>query len=230
MDFPFGRTVPIAHRGAHDESHPENSPAAFQRALDLGFEGVELDACNLADGSLVVRHDAWLELSDERVAIPTLHPDDARVVAAGLQPLEPILEVLAASNVLVVFDWKGFGYEDRAVRLLDDHGLTSRTIVSTSVEEALLRFKSLEPQLCTGLTAPGLSKRLPPAPVLPLLARRWRCEAVMLDQAFVSQAAVTAVREAGLGLFLWTAQTEEDVARLRAYAPDGIMTDLAQAG
>src|SRR5919197_4922159 len=133
MDFPFGRTLAIAHRGAHDERHPENSPAAFERALDLGFEGVELDACNLADGSFVVRHDGWLDVGDERVPIPTLTADDPRALGAGLQPLEPILEMLAGSNVLLVVDWKGLGDEDAAAALLARYRLSRRAIVSTSV-------------------------------------------------------------------------------------------------
>jgi glycerophosphoryl diester phosphodiesterase len=224
-DFPFDRTIAIAHRGAHDESHPENSPAAFQRALDLGFEGVELDACNLADGSFVVRHDGWLELGEERVPIPTLTPGDPRVVAAGLQPLEPILEILGGSNVLVVFDWKGLGAEDRAAALLARHGLTRRTVVSTSVVEALTLFRKADPALTTGLTVPNLSRRLPPPPVVPALARRHRCQAVMLEKDFVSAGMAAAIRDSGLGLFIWTAKTGAEVEELRRYEPDGIMAD-----
>jgi glycerophosphoryl diester phosphodiesterase len=224
-DFPFDRTITIAHRGAHDESHAENSPAAFQRALDLGFEGVELDACNLADGSFVVRHDGWLELGDERVPIPTLAPDDPRVVAAGLQPLEPILEILGGSNVLVVFDWKGLGAEDRAAASLARHGLSRRTVVSTSVAEALTLFREADAALTTGLTVPNLSRRLPPPPLVPALARRHRCQAVMLEKDFLSPGMAAAIRDSGLGLFLWTAQSSAELHELRRYEPDGIMTD-----
>jgi glycerophosphoryl diester phosphodiesterase len=227
VDFPFDRTIAIAHRGAHDESHPENSPAAFQRALDLGFEGVELDACNLADGSFVVRHDGWLELGDERVPIPTLDPDDSRVVAAGLQPLEPILEILGRTDVVVVFDWKGLGAEDRAAALLARHGLTRRTVVSTSVVDALMLFRQADPALTTGLTIPNLSRRPPPAPIVPALARRHRCQAVMLEKDFISPGMAAAIRDSALGLFLWTAQTTAQVEELRRYEPDGIMTDAA---
>jgi glycerophosphoryl diester phosphodiesterase len=36
------RTLAIGHRGASGHE-PENSPAAFRRALALGADGVELD-------------------------------------------------------------------------------------------------------------------------------------------------------------------------------------------
>ncbi len=47
-----------AHRGFHDALHgaPENSIAAFQRALDYGY-GVELDVHLTRDGRLAVIHD-----------------------------------------------------------------------------------------------------------------------------------------------------------------------------
>ena len=49
----------LAHRGLYDNEAgiPENSLAAFQRAIDHGF-GMEMDVQLTADGQLVVFHDA----------------------------------------------------------------------------------------------------------------------------------------------------------------------------
>lgn len=51
----------FAHRGLHDNNHqiPENSLAAFQRAVDAGY-GIELDVQLSADRIPVVFHDATL--------------------------------------------------------------------------------------------------------------------------------------------------------------------------
>ena len=46
----------IAHRGARGYE-PENTLAAFQLALDMGAEGIELDIFTLKTGELVVIHD-----------------------------------------------------------------------------------------------------------------------------------------------------------------------------
>jgi glycerophosphoryl diester phosphodiesterase len=46
----------IAHRGASAEL-PENTPAAFERAIELGADFVEFDVHAAADGKLVVCHD-----------------------------------------------------------------------------------------------------------------------------------------------------------------------------
>lgn len=54
--------VRFAHRGLHDPEQgiPENSMAAFQRAIDHGF-GAELDVHLMADGNLAVVHDSSLK-------------------------------------------------------------------------------------------------------------------------------------------------------------------------
>ena len=49
-----------AHRGLHGEGVPENSMAAFRKALDHGF-GIELDVHLMKDGTLAVIHDDSLK-------------------------------------------------------------------------------------------------------------------------------------------------------------------------
>jgi glycerophosphoryl diester phosphodiesterase len=49
--------IVIAHRGASSE-HPENTLPAFERAIELGADYVELDVHADAGGELVVTHDA----------------------------------------------------------------------------------------------------------------------------------------------------------------------------
>lgn len=58
--LPLSRHI-FAHRGLHDNNHqiPENSLAAFQRAVDAGY-GIELDVQLSADRIPVVFHDATL--------------------------------------------------------------------------------------------------------------------------------------------------------------------------
>lgn len=49
-------TVPIAHRGLHDNRIPENSLPAFMAAAEAGY-GIELDVHCASDDRLVVTHD-----------------------------------------------------------------------------------------------------------------------------------------------------------------------------
>ena len=202
MNFPFETTIAIAHRGAHDAQHPENSLAAIERAIQLGAAAVEFDVRSVGAGRLVVAHDP--------------PPESATAVA-----VEPFLEAIARSAVLLNFDWKGPRDEDRVGPLLASYGLVERTIVSADDPRPLRVMKQSMPQLTTGLS---WEAALSPDHV-PALLREAHADALMLDYHLVSPAIATAVREAGAGLFLWTVPDTATFESLRRFAPDGIATD-----
>jgi len=216
MKFPFGNTIAIAHRGAHDAQHPENSLAAIERAIRLGAAAVEFDVWGLEGGRLVVAHNlppAW-----------ETHPPKPLPEGSGrsqLGAVEPFLEAIARSGVLLNFDWKGLGGEDRVGPLLASYGLVDRTIVSADHPSPLRVMKQAMPQLTAGLS---WEAELPPDRV-PALLHEAHADALMLDYHVVSPAIATAVRAAGAGLFLWTVTDTMTFESLRRFAPDGIATD-----
>jgi glycerophosphoryl diester phosphodiesterase len=202
VKFPLGTTIAIAHRGAHDAQHPENSLAAIENAIRLGAAAVEFDVWSLGGGRFVVAHD--------------LPPESASAAA-----VEPYLEAVARSAVLLNFDWKGPRDEDRIGPLLASYGLVDRTIVSADGPRPLHVMKQSTPQLTTGLS---WEWKLSPDQV-PTLLRDAHADALMLDYHVVSPTVATAVRAAAAGLFLWTATDTATFDSLRRFAPDGIATD-----
>ncbi len=58
----------VAHRGASSEA-PENTLAAFERAIEVGADMIEFDVRRARDGKLVISHDPIGHLSSE---FPTL--------------------------------------------------------------------------------------------------------------------------------------------------------------
>lgn len=55
-----GNTYVIAHRGVHDDI-PENSLAAYQKAIDLGCDFIEIDIRTTKDGGLVSVHNSTID-------------------------------------------------------------------------------------------------------------------------------------------------------------------------
>ncbi len=55
------RPLVIAHRGASGGVAPENTMAAFERAVEMGADMIELDVHATKDGQIVVIHDAVLD-------------------------------------------------------------------------------------------------------------------------------------------------------------------------
>lgn len=99
--------VPIAHRGLHDETRPENSLAAIDAALGQGFP-IEIDVQTSADGRAVVFHDWNLQRltgRDARVKF-TNAADIAKLrLAGGSEPvpfLEDVLDLVNGRQPLII--------------------------------------------------------------------------------------------------------------------------------
>ena len=96
--------VRFAHRGLHDSSQgvPENSMAAFRRAVEHGF-GAELDVHLMADGNLAVVHDSSLKrVCGADVYIEDLTADDLRdYPLMGTEERIPLFQ-----DVLALFEGK----------------------------------------------------------------------------------------------------------------------------
>lgn len=98
-----------AHRGLHDLSQgiPENSLAAFRRAVDHGF-GAELDVHLMADGNLAVVHDSDLtRVCGKKVRIEDLTAADLKDyplqgTAETIPLFRDVLPIFAGKTPLIV--------------------------------------------------------------------------------------------------------------------------------
>ena len=103
---PTARLV-IAHRGASAEQ-PENTMAAFRRAVELGADAIELDVRLARDGTPVVIHDADARPHHERAAdqspraAPRNWPRSGSAVRSGYRRLEQVLREIALPILLEV--------------------------------------------------------------------------------------------------------------------------------
>ena len=113
---------PFAHRGLHDKEAgiPENSLAAFRRAVAHGY-AIELDVRQLADGSVVVFHDATLaRLCGQPVRLATLGGAAVQQyrllgTAEGIPSLAAALAVVSGQVPLLI-ELKGWGRPEPLAR------------------------------------------------------------------------------------------------------------------
>lgn len=167
----------IAHRGASAYA-PENTLPAFEKALRLGAEGIELDVQMTSDGYLVVIHDETIDrtsIGTGRIVDMTFEQlrqfDYGKWFGEAFtgQPIPLLQEVLT-----LIKDWDGLlnieiknnevpypGIEEAVLKLLRHNGFTERVIISSFNHEGIRRVRSLAPKIRTALLYPFSFLRIP---------------------------------------------------------------------
>ena len=159
-----------AHRGLFDNGGgiPENSLAAFQRAVEAGF-GIELDVQLTADGQLAVFHDRTLsrmcgpDVCLSKLSYEELHKytlmDSGEHIPLFSQALD-----LVAGRVPLIVEIKHYGKVELVAAATYD--MLSRYSGPYCVESfhplAMRWFKKNAPQVIRGQLASGVSARETP--------------------------------------------------------------------
>jgi glycerophosphoryl diester phosphodiesterase len=238
-----------AHRGASAE-RPENTLSAFERAVEVGVDALEMDVHVTRDGQLIVAHDGTAERTcGGRLAWTDLDLADVRrldagwgfVAADGTRPFagrairvptfEEVLDAFPAMRINV--DLKGgpaIGLLLDAVRRrrAEDRVTPASFHVSTLVElrrrgwGGETALSQAEVAALVGLPA-MLWRQLPftgTAAQVPVNVSRLR-----FDRAtFIAKC-----HSLGLRVDFWTVDDRDQAARLLALGADGIMTNHPRA-
>lgn len=140
----------IAHRGASD-SCPENTLKAFQKAVDQGADGIELDIYLTRDRKIVVIHDEHVTNKDNKpllVRKSTL--EELQKVDAGegekIPTLREIFENFENRFSIINVEIKSTGYftdgiEKELLSLIHTYHLQERIFVSSFNPLHLYRLK-----------------------------------------------------------------------------------------
>ncbi len=206
----------IAHRGVWGNGVPENSLAAFEQAIELGADMIELDVRRTRDRRLIVFHDA--ELAGAPVA--SLTRSEIESIAGMLPPLlEEALE-LARGRIALDVELKEDGYVDDLADLLSGFAASGGELIVTSfLERVLARLTELTPQLSRGLILSHSTERAP--------ERANACGAtiVLPKMHLVDEASLAEISNAGLTVIVWNFMAAEHAALLSDPRISGVITD-----
>jgi glycerophosphoryl diester phosphodiesterase len=216
-----GNCLVIAHRGAWGPGTP-NEPAgntleAFEAAIALGVDMIELDVRRTRDGQLVVFHDARVK------TVPTsaLPYDALKTKHTRARPplLSEVLE-LTKDRIALNLEIKEAGYVEDTIALLRPFGL-ERCLVSSFLDDVVREAKTLAPELRTGLLVGAgfrraLTIRLPAA----------GADCLVLHRRLADAAALTKAATAGVPCVVWTVNAPRTLDRYFANpAVEGVITD-----
>ena len=154
--WPDWSVISVAHRGGIVAGNPENTLAAFRRAIETGADVIEIDLRGTKDGEVVILHDATLDRTTNGGGPVTDHTlAELKLLDAGggerIPTYEEVLGLVSGTGVKLLLDIKVSPVLDKekVVRLTEKYGLTLDVIVGARTLEDLNEFRRLNPNLRT---------------------------------------------------------------------------------
>jgi glycerophosphoryl diester phosphodiesterase len=237
MELKLNKIKIFAHRG-FSCFFPEDSIVAFEKAIELGADGVECDVQKTADGRIVLMHDPTIDRTttghglickmklDEirKFSLKSVHSDSlehAKVWHDQKVPsLENFLELVKPSSIRLRIEIKEVGIEEQAIRLIKAFNVQDRTTVISFFPPVLVRIKEIDPNIQTSLLTTRFAQ-VPYNQIKPYINAVDFQFGQELNRQFYDQA-----RRDGMELDFWTIDTIAELQKSLKWKPDCITTNF----
>ncbi|MEO8239712.1 MAG: glycerophosphodiester phosphodiesterase family protein [Flavobacterium sp.] len=224
----MNKLLKIAHRGAK-AYEPENTLKAFQKALDLHADGIELDVHLSADGHLIVMHDETIDkMTNGKGFVNTLSLSELKSFLIADQYEIPTLnEVFDLINkkCLINIELKNRDTSTKVAALINEY-ISEKNwkyehfIVSSFDWKALQEVHSLDSKIPIGvLTETDLDMALAFAELI-------KARAIHPDYQLLNPENTKKIQEKGFWALPWTVNELEDIQKMKNYNVNGIITDF----
>ena len=223
----------IAHRGASGYA-PENTLAAFKRAIALGATFIETDLQLCRDSRFVAIHDDTVNRTTGGTGkVHDLSLADLKRLDAGawfgsefagerIPTLDEILEFSKKHDVVFYLELKpggSWGGEHALIGALRESQEVARTVVISFDAGVLEGLRKIEPTLMTGLLFDGQIAR-PLDKAVEVGARQLAVRGDLVTPALLAEA-----RKKDLQVVCWTVNQPAHMRLLIDAGVDGIMSD-----
>jgi glycerophosphoryl diester phosphodiesterase len=223
----------IAHRGASGHA-PENTLAAFRKAVSLGAPFIETDLQLSRDARFVAIHDATVDRTTGGTgAVHNFTLAELRQLDAGswfgseftgerIPTLEEIFAFSKKHDVVFYLELKpsgSWGGEHALIGALRESGEIPRSVVISFDTAILESLRKLEPTLMTGVLYEGQIDR-PVDRAVEIGARQVAVRGDLVTPALLAEA-----RKKDLQVVCWTVNHPAHMRLLIDAGVDGIMSD-----
>ena len=229
--------IRIAHRGASGEGlAPENTLAAFERAIQIGVDAVELDVRASRDGKVVVIHDATLDRTTNRTgAVSEMTLAEIRRADAGARvglrgervpTLDEVLDLIR-NRALALIEIKAGYLAERVLEVVDLLDAGSQVLIQSFDPDTVRRIKALDPTIPTAL----LVGKLPTSPSRVRARRMVReimevgANALTVWHATLTPPFFEEMRRRAVSVWTWTVDEEVAMRDMVQLGVQGIITN-----
>ena len=227
----FHETQITAHRGASKEA-PENTLAAFQRAIDEMADYIELDIQMTKDGYIVVMHDtSAYRTTGVSKNITDMTYDEVRNLDAGywfsdkyrgekVPSFEEVLKLVkgkAKLNVEIKSSSESAIVAGKVVELIQKYSMEDECVITSFDYDALLAVKEADEDIQTGY-------------ILSVAYGKFyeddRVDFFSVNASFLTKRVVDAIHNTGKQVYAWTVNNDTSIKNLANKGIDNIITDV----
>ena len=226
----------IAHRGFSGR-YPENTMLAFEKALEIGAEGIEFDVHLSKDGELVIIHDELLDRTTNGSGLVAEHPLaqlrqlDASASFTGVYGVNPIptleeyFQLIQGKEILTNIELKTGviwypGIEEKVLKVIDHYGRRKDTIISSFNHFSILRMKELAPDIVCGF----LEESRIIGPAAYCTKHKVECWHPLCYD--MTEDVVRELKDAKVQINAWTVNRREDMEDMLRKGIDGVITNF----
>ena len=214
----------IAHRG-FSGCYPENTLLAFEKAIEAGCDGIELDVHLSADGELVIIHDELLDRTTNGTGfvkdktMRELLELDASGNFYGqyginrIPTLTEYFELIRGRDILTNIELKTNvftypGIEEKTLTLIDQYDLRSSIVISSFNHYSVLHMQTMAPDMVYGFLEESRMIGIQE------YTKSHHVQAVHPEFHMVNETFMKDARDHGLNVNVWTVNTEEDTRKM----------------
>lgn len=228
------RPLVIAHRGASAYA-PENTLYAFQLAIDMQADAIELDVQPSKDGKLIVIHDGEIDrLSEGSGAVKGFTLEELRryhfnngiekYADARIATLDEVYDLFADNDMLINVEIKDpdEAFLQEVAACTARHGMHERIIYSSFYHHALTRMQELETDAFVApLYGGNIVKPWQYAASFGARALHPSCGDLHLFPDYSERA-----HELGIRVHPWTVNGRDGTMEMLKKGVDGVITDF----
>ncbi|MEO5777111.1 MAG: glycerophosphodiester phosphodiesterase family protein [Flavobacterium sp.] len=212
----------IGHRGAKGYA-AENTLASFQKAIELGVDGIELDVHLSLDGKVMVVHDDTVDrTTSAKGSIKDFSAKELKLL--GIPTLESVFE-LVNQKCFINVELKTYETADKVAGLIEQyvsekHWKYDRFIVSSFDWNALQQVHFLNDKIRIGvLTNTDLD-------LATAFAKFIRAYSIHPYYHLLTAENVVKMQSKNFKVYPWTINEPEDIIFVKSLQVDGIITDF----
>lgn len=222
------KMLKIAHRGAK-AYEPENTLQAFQKALDLNSDGIELDVHLSSDGHIIVIHDETIDkMTNGKGYVNSFSLSELKSFRIADQHQIPTLKEvfdLLDKKCFINIELKNTDTLIKVVSLIEEYVSDKKWsydhfIVSSFAWSALQQVHNLNSKIPIGvLTETDLHLAV-------AFAETIQAKAIHPYYHLLNAENVKEMQEKGFLVLPWTVNINEDIQKIKSYKVDGIISDF----